>query len=226
MMPLMSLLSGAGIMGTFFYTMSTFDKQLGEFLTSYGLYIYVLLFLLVYLKTAFVVLTFIPGDSLVFASGALAAVGSLNIETLAIAFFLATICGDNQNFSIGRLIKGWNSKRLKPILLKETQLQRAEQFMARYGKISIIIARFIPLMRTTVPLASAIMNYSYRSFFRHNALGGFLWVFFWLLAGLLLGQMPIVEQHLVASLLVLSLIPFSIPVVFLLMKRKNRSSNN
>lgn len=219
MMPLMSLISGADIMDTLLYTMSTFDKQLGEFLASYGLYIYALLFLLIYLKTAFIVLTFIPGDSLVFASGALAAVGSLNGEILAIVFFLATICGDNQNFSIGRIIKGWNNKRLRPFLLKETQIRRAEQFMNRYGKISIITARFIPLMRTTVPVACALMNYSYRSFFKHNTIGAILWVCFWLSAGLMLGQIPIVEEHLVGSLLTLSLIPFSVPVVFFFVKR-------
>ncbi|MEC2078395.1 DedA family protein [Metabacillus fastidiosus] len=199
---------------------SNFDDNLIYFIDSYGELIYILLFLLVYLKTAFVILTFIPGDSLVFASGALAALDMLNLWILLALFIAATISGDCQNFSLGTMAKKLHhSKKAKLRLISDNKIETAQNFLQKYGQLSVILARFVPLMRTTVPFVGGFTSYSFSVFFKYNSLGGIAWTTFWLSAGLLLGNLTWVENNLVLSLFLFSIVPFIIPTIYLIARK-------
>ncbi len=198
---------------------SNLDKNLDNLTDIYGVQIYIFLFLVVYLKTAFIVLTFLPGDSIVFASAALATVGELNLWILLALFIFATISGDSQNYYIGTLIRKWQHKKPRLNFLKENQVQSAEAFIQRYRNISIIFSRFIPFMRTTIPCVSAYTNYSFYTFLKFNSIGAVLWTFFWIILGYILGNVKWVENHLAVSLAIISMIPILVPVVFIIVKK-------
>lgn len=203
------------------------DTSLHYYLDAYGAVIYVLIFLVVYFKTAFVVLTFLPGDSTVFASGTLAAIGDLEIKVLALLFIIATTLGDSQNFLIGRLVGKLNSDRnffLK--FISEKTVNKARNFLSGYGKIAISSSRFVPLMRTSIPFVAGYTGYAYRTFLTYNFIGGSIWAIFWLGAGYLLGNFKWVEDHLFLSLLIVSSTAF-IPTVLGFMnqyKKKNETA--
>lgn len=190
-----------------FNFLKTIDTELFRYIEEYGLVMYAVLFFIVYAKTAFVVLTFLPGDSTVFASGTIAATDHLNVWVLFLLFFLATIIGDAQNYSIGRMIKRAKSERF--FLLKyipEKSISRATDLLNRYGKIAITFSRFIPLMRTTVPLVSGFTSFKFRNFFLHNCLGALIWTIIWLFTGFALGNIPVVADNLVISLILISFV--------------------
>ena len=198
-------------MNEFIVLISSFDKNMANFLVDYGIYIYIILFLVVYSKTAFVILTFIPGDSLVFASGTLAAMGELSVELLFALFLLGTVVGDSQNFWIGKQFGKWPFHRPKRKLLSKEQLEKAEHFVGKYGKYGIVLARFVPFMRTTIPFVSGFTKYQYRIFIQYNLIGGVLWVMLWLNAGYLLGNLKWVENNLILALTIITLIPIFVP---------------
>ncbi|MCM3178848.1 VTT domain-containing protein [Cytobacillus horneckiae] len=195
---------------------SHFDKHLSDFIYTYGWIVYALLFLFVYLKTAFVVLTFLPGDSIVFACGSLAAMGKLNAGILITIFFFATLLGDSQNFSLGFLVKKVNRKRH---WLTENQMVNAHTFIRKYRYTSIFLARFVPLMRTTVPFVCGMVKFPFLLFLKYNMLGAAVWVLFWMSAGFVLGNFQWVENHLFFSLTIISTIPLLVPVVLLSWKK-------
>ncbi|MGG0657718.1 DedA family protein [Rummeliibacillus pycnus] len=199
--------------------MSNFDDNLARFLELYGGFFYIVLFLMVYLKTAFIVLTFIPGDSLVFASGALAAIGELEPWILLILFFCATVVGDSQNYSIGAFVRRWKHNKRRLNILSEEKLNSALTFIDHYSHISIVMARFIPLMRTTVPFVSGYTHYRYSEFLKFNSIGAILWVFFWLNLGYILGSIEWIENNLTISLVVFSIIPLIISIVFMILNK-------
>lgn len=207
------------------HIISSLDKNLDNLTDIYGVQIYIFLFLVVYLKTAFIVLTFLPGDSIVFASAALAAVGELNLWILLALFIFATISGDSQNYYIGTLIRKWQQKKPRLNFLKENQVQSAEAFIHRYRNISIIFSLFIPFMRTTIPCVSAYTNYPFYTFLKFNSIGAVLWTFFWVTLGYVLGNLKWVENHLAVSLAFISMIPILIPVVFIIVKKGGRKGN-
>lgn len=206
-------------MNEFIFLISSFDKNMANFLVDYGIYIYIILFLVVYSKTAFVLLTFMPGDSLVFASGTLAAMGELSVELLFALFLLGTLVGDSQNFWIGKQFSKWQFHRSKMKMLSEEQLERAEHFVDEYGKYGIVLARFVPFMRTTIPFVSGFTKYEYRVFFQYNLIGGVLWVVLWLSAGYLLGNLKWVENNLIVALTIITLIPIFVPTIIVLIRR-------
>ena len=150
-----------------FTFLKTIDTELYRYIEEYGFAMYIVLFFIIYAKTAFVVLTFLPGDSTVFASGTIAATGHLNSWLLFLLFFLATIIGDAQNYKIGIMIKRAKAKsrRFSPLTyIPEKTITRATDFLERYGKIAITFSRFVPLMRTTVPLVSGFTSFKFRDF--------------------------------------------------------------
>lgn len=185
--------------------LKTIDTELFRYIEEYGLVMYVVLFFIVYAKTAFVVLTFLPGDSTVFASGTIAATGHLNVWVLFLLFFLATIVGDAQNYTIGMMIKKAKSQRFSLLkYIPEQSITRATDFLDRYGKIAITFSRFVPLMRTTVPLVSGFTSFKFRDFFLHNCLGALIWTIIWLFTGFALGNIPAVADNLAMSLILIS----------------------
>ncbi|MEW8971439.1 VTT domain-containing protein [Mesobacillus jeotgali] len=181
------------------------DSSLHYYIDEYGAAIYIMLFLIVYFKTAFVILTFLPGDSMVFASGTLAAIGDLDIKSLFMLFAAATILGDSQNYFIGRQLGKLNSDNYFLYrFMPSRSIGRAKDFLSDYGRTAITASRFVPLMRTSLPFVSGFTGYEYKTFLGYNLLGGLLWTFFWLTAGFILGNISWVEENLSLTLIMVS----------------------
>ena len=197
-------------MRQFLMDMDQIDVALQHFLSENGLYIYYLLFLIVFLKTAVVVLTFLPGDATVFVSGALVAMGDLNVFVLLLLLIVATVLGDSSNYSIGKFSHQFMKKRS---LIPKTTFDRASRFLEKFGSKAIIFARFVPFMRTTIPFISGYTGYPSRTFLTLNAIGGIIWTVLWLVSGILLGQLPIIEEHMTISLALISCVPFLVPII-------------
>lgn len=190
------------------------DSELYYYIERFGIYIYLLLFLIVFGKTGFVILTFLPGDSLVFASGTIAAVGELNVFVLLILFFLATSLADSNNFFIGHSFKKIPTEKSYLIkLLRPPTIEKAQLFLSDYDRIAITFSRFIPLMRTMIPFISGFTGHPYNKFVRYNVLGAFLWTMIWLGAGFALGNIPWVEQNLLFTISVITILMF-IPGIY------------
>ncbi|MFJ7950038.1 DedA family protein [Lysinibacillus sp. NPDC096418] len=190
-----------------FTFLKSIDTELYRYIEQYGLVMYIVLFFIVYAKTAFVVLTFLPGDSTVFASGTIAAIGHLNVWVLFLIFFLATVIGDAQNYTIGVMIRRAKTNSGRFSLLKyipEKTITKATNFLESYGKIAITFSRFVPLMRTTVPLVSGFTSYKFRDFVINNCIGALIWTVVWLFTGLALGNIPVVADNLFISLILIS----------------------
>lgn len=181
------------------------DQNLLHFVKRYGTYIYILLFVIVFAKTAFIITPFLPGDSVLFASGTLAAVGVLQIELLIVLFLFAAIAGDSQSFGIGRYFKVNDRARnvfynRVPVMARE----RATEFIHKHGRYAIIFSRFVLLVRAFIPAISALSDYPFRRFLMYNSIGACLWVSVWLGSGFLLGNIPIVANNLSASLFIIT----------------------
>ena len=193
--------------------LNNIDTSLHYYIDEFGAAIYIMLFLIVYFKTGFVILTFLPGDSMVFASGTLAAVGDLNIQTLFILFAAATILGDSQNFFIGKQLRKLNSEhRFLKRLTSDKSIGKAEDFLSDYGKVAITASRFVPLMRTSIPFVSGYTGYEYRTFLSYNLIGGVIWTALWLTAGFILGNISWVVENLFLTLMIVSSTAF-IPAI-------------
>lgn len=202
-------------MHAFLLEMKQIDVAIHHFLSDYGYLVYILLFLLIYCKTAFIVLTFLPGDATVFVSGALVAIGELNGWFLLVLLFTATVLGDVQNYCIGRIGRKMTGRWW---ILSKNTMQSANDFLKQYGEKAILFSRFIPLMRTMIPCVTGYTRYSFRAFLTFNGLGGIVWVTLWLGAGLLLGQIPIIEQNMAISIPIISCIPFIPPIIWYIIK--------
>ena len=190
------------------------DTELYYYISKFGAYIYILLFAVVFSKTAFVILTFLPGDSLVFASGTIAALDKLNIFTLFIIYFVATTFADSNNYLIGKLLG--NVPQEKNIIFRfipDTAVASAKQFIQDYDRVAITFSRFVPLMRTMTPFISGYTKYPYFKFVRFNIIGAFLWTVVWLFSGYALGNIPWVEGNLMFTLLLISAIVL-VPTVY------------
>ena len=195
------------------------DSELYYYIKKFGIYIYFLLFAIVFSKTAFVVLTFLPGDSLVFASGTLAAIDKLNIFVLFSLYFLATALADSNNYLIGRTMgKIPNDKKILFRFLPDQALDKARAFIESYDRIAITFSRFVPLMRTMTPFIAGYTGFSYWKFVRFNVIGALLWTTIWVGTGYVLGNIPWVEENLFFTLGLISILVF-IPTVFAYIKQ-------
>ncbi len=186
------------------------DHHVAQLAAQYGTWIYALVFGIVFAETAFVVTPFLPGDSLLFVLGALAAKGSLRLEALIVLLSVAAILGDSVNYAIGRALgpKLFRNERI-PFLNPE-YLKRTEKFYERYGAKTIILARFVPIVRTFAPFLAGAGTMNYGKFAFYNVAGGLLWVFVGILAGFFFGNLPFVSEHfslVVLAIVVMSLIP-------------------
>ncbi|MFP3917176.1 VTT domain-containing protein [Lysinibacillus telephonicus] len=200
------------------------DSELYTYIKKYGMYIYLLLFLIVFGKTGFVVFTFLPGDSLVFASGTIAALDKLNVFFLFILFFIATTLADSNNYLIGRLVNKFSSKNIMK-LIPQSAIEKASDFLIEYDKIALTFSRFIPLMRTLTPFVAGFTNHPYRNFVSYNSIGALIWTTVWLGTGFALGNLPWVENNLLFTLSLITVIMF-IPTIygfFTHLKKKNAS---
>ncbi len=197
------------------------DKYLTTIIQNYGTWTYLILFAIIFCETGLVVLPFLPGDSLIFAAGALAALGALDIKWLIILMCLAAVAGDTVNYWIGYWVgpKIFQKENVK--LLNKKHLMEAHAFYEKYGGITIILARFMPFVRTFAPFVAGIGTMSYWRFMSYNVVGGILWIniFGWL--GYYFGNMPYIKKNF--SLVILAIVIISVmPAVIEYFKRKRQ----
>lgn len=196
------------------------DKHLVELVGQYGVWTYAILFLIIFVETGVVVLPFLPGDSLLFAAGSLAALPNspLNVGLLILLLIVAAVLGDALNYHIGDYI-GPRVFRRDYRFLKREHLLRTQQFYEKHGAKTIIIARFIPIIRTFAPFIAGVGTMSYSRFLAYNLVGAVLWVTLLTGAGYFLGQLPWIQQHF--GLFTLMIIGVSVlPVVFEFIKAR------
>ena len=190
--------------------------HLQELVKNYGNWIYAILFAIVFCETGLVVLPFLPGDSMLFAAGTIAAVGDMNIFVLIGLLIVAAILGDFVNFEIGKhfgqkLFSNPNSK-----IFKQSYLQKTHDYYERYGGRTIIIARFIPIVRTFAPFVGGMGNMNYAQFARYNIVGAVLWVVSFTTLGYFFGQLPFVKEHfswIMIAIIVFSVVPMVIEII-------------
>ncbi|MHB8101161.1 MAG: DedA family protein [Methanosarcina sp.] len=186
------------------------DTHLSAIANEYGLLTYLLLFTIVFCETGLVITPFLPGDSLLFATGALAATGSLNLSTLLIVLCLAAIAGDTVNYQIGHLLRNKIASHENIRFIKQEHLDRTHIFFEKYGVKTIIIARFVPIVRTFAPFVAGVGVMPYSKFISYNVIGGVAWVFSFLLGGYFFGNLPVVKDNftlVILGIIFVSLLP-------------------
>ncbi len=183
------------------------DKHLIMLCDLYGMWIYAILFLIIFCETGLVVTPFLPGDSLLFAVGSLAAIGALDIWIALVIFITAAFVGDTVNYWIGHYIgpKVFHKERVR--FLNKEYLHRTHKFYEKHGGKTIIIARFLPIIRTFAPFVAGIGSMTYPRFMIYNLSGGVLWVLLFLFGGYFFGNVPIIKQNFSLVIIALILIP-------------------
>lgn len=186
------------------------DRHLVWLVQNYGSQVYLILFLIIFCETGLVVTPFLPGDSLLFVAGAIAATGAMEVQWLALLLMLAAFCGDNTNYWIGRYFGPRIFSRADSRLLNRAHLEKTNQFYAKHGGKTIIFARFLPIIRTFAPFVAGIgrMNYSY--FVSYSAFGSVFWISFFVFGGYFFGNVPIVKNNLtffIFGIIIVSILP-------------------
>jgi membrane-associated protein len=188
------------------------DRYLSAIIQQYGLWTYAILFAVIFIETGFVVMPFLPGDSLLFAAGTFAALGTLKIGWLIALLAAAAIIGDTVNYWVGHFLGPKVFSKEKARFFKKEHLDRTHAFFEKYGGKTIIIARFVPIVRSFAPLVAGIGRMSYGKFIAYNVIGGVGWVVILTGAGYFFGNIPVVRKNF--SLAILAIIALStVPIV-------------
>ncbi|MEO7385719.1 MAG: DedA family protein [Gammaproteobacteria bacterium] len=185
------------------------DVHMGELVAGYGPWIYGILFLIIFCETGLVVLPFLPGDSLLFAAGAVAASGRLDVVGLCVLLIAAAILGNAVNYWVGRLA-GVELQRRFPGLIKQQYLDKTHAYFERYGGKTIIIARFVPIIRTVAPFAAGVGQMSHLRYQSYNVAGSVLWVLLLVPAGYFFANVPVVKENfsaVIIGIIVVSVLP-------------------
>jgi membrane-associated protein len=185
------------------------DDVLASVIETYGAWTYTLLFAVVFAETGLVVTPFLPGDSLLFAAGTFAGRGSLNVTVVSIVLWLAAVLGDTANYWVGKSL-GTRITRSSRRWIKPKHLERTHEFFTRYGAKTIVLARFVPVVRTFAPFVAGIGTMEYRTFLIYNVVGGALWVAVCVGGGYWFGGLPIVQENfglVVVAIVVVSVLP-------------------
>ena len=188
------------------------DRHLRSLCADYGTWVYVILFVIVFCETGLVVTPFLPGDSLLFAVGSMAAIGALDLYGVMLILIVAAILGDTVNYSAGHYVGPKVFHEEHGRFLNKEYLLRTHRFYERHGGKTIVIARFLPIIRTFAPFVAGIGSMSYPRFLFFNVFGGGLWVLLFVLSGYWFGNMPVVQKNFSLVILALVLIP-AIPSV-------------
>jgi len=192
------------------------DKYIALLLDKFGVFSYLILFLVIFLETALVFTPFLPGDSLLFAAGTFAAVGSFNIWIIFLLFFLAAVLGDTVNYYIGHFIGkkilAMRSKLVTKIVKKE-YIDRTQSFFDKHGGKTIVLARFVPIVRTFAPFLAGIGEMKYWKFLSYNVIGGFVWVALFVFGGYFFGNIPFVRNNF-SFVIICILVASFVPVAF------------
>jgi membrane-associated protein len=186
------------------------DKYLPVIIKSFGIWAYVIVFLVLFCETGLVITPILPGDSLLFALGSFAALGALNIEVLLILLCVAAISGDTVNYAIGHIVGPKVFLHGNSHFFKKEYLQKTREFYEKHGGITIIIARFIPIIRTFAPFVAGIGAMAYSKFILYNICGGIAWVCLFLMGGYFFGNIPSVKNNftlVIIVIIVISVLP-------------------
>ncbi|HZR01685.1 MAG TPA: DedA family protein [Burkholderiales bacterium] len=198
------------------------DQHLLSVVTQYGAWIYALLFLIVFCETGLVVTPFLPGDSLLFVAGTLAGAGAMNVHLLAVLLLIAAVLGDSLNYAIGHYLGPKVFRFDDSWFFKKAYIERTHQFFERHGGKTIVIARFLPIVRTYAPFVAGIGRMNYSRFLMFNVGGAAIWVGLLVYAGYFFGNLPIIKNNLslvIAGIIVLSLMPGIVELVRNKLKR-------
>ncbi|ETS99744.1 MULTISPECIES: DedA family protein [Providencia] len=194
------------------------DVHLAELVAEYGVWVYGILFLILFCETGLVVTPFLPGDSLLFVAGALAALPSndLNVHVMVLLMIIAAIIGDAVNYTIGRIFGEKLFKNPDSKIFRRSYLDKTHQFYEKHGGKAIILARFVPIVRTFAPFVAGMGKMSYRHFAFYNVAGALLWVLLFTYAGYLFGDLPIVQKNLkllIVAIIFISILPGVIEII-------------
>ena len=192
------------------------DVHLREIISQYGTWTYAILFLIIFCETGLVATPFLPGDSLLFAAGTFAAMGALNVWVLFCLLAGAAILGDTTNHWIGHFIGPRVFSRESSFLLNKAHLERAHRFYVKHGGKTIVIAKFMPIVRTFAPFVAGVGAMKYRRFIAFNVFGGTFWVSFFVFGGYYFGNLAFVKQHfsiVVVAIVAISLLPMVIELL-------------
>ncbi len=193
------------------------DKYLAALTTQYGVWVYALLFLIIFVETGLVVMPFLPGDSLLFVAGAIAGLGALSLPTLIVLLVIAAVLGDALNFSVGRYfgdkVFSWKDSRF----FNKEAFDKTHAFYEKHGGMTIIVARFLPFIRTFAPFVGGVAHMNYARFAMFNVIGGLLWVISLTVLGYLIGNTPWVQKNFSIVTLAMIIIP-GLPAVYQVVK--------
>lgn len=183
------------------------DKYLSRIIQNFGALTYFILFLIIFAETGLVAAPFLPGDSLLFAAGTFAAIGSLNVLWLFAILAAAAILGDSLNYAIGKFIGPRMFKEHSRFLKKE-YLDKTHKFYEKYGKKAIVLARFVPIVRTFAPFLAGLGKMSYAHFLFYNIFGGILWVAIFVFGGYFFGNIPLVKENFTIVIFIIIIVSF------------------
>jgi len=198
------------------------DQHLSQFANDYGLWLYAILFLIIFVETGVVVMPFLPGDSLLFAAGMLAAQpNDLNVWVMMVILLVAAVTGDALNYTIGKNVgyKAVKVKIFKKQFIQEEHISKTHEFYEKYGSKTIVIARFVPIVRTLAPFVAGIGRMSYATFITYNIIGAILWVVGITLAGYFLGNIPLIRDNFSKVILLITILSV-LPIIFEVIKEK------
>ncbi len=205
-----------------FDTFLHLERHLDAWAAQYGFWMYVILFAIIFAETGLVVTPFLPGDSLLFAIGAIAARGVLSLPVILIGLSVAAILGDTVNYFVGKYFGDHVLKKFSRIV-KPAHIEKTHGFYEKYGAKTIVIARFVPIVRTLAPFVAGIADMHYRTFSRYNIFGGLLWIVSLTLSGYFFGNLEIVQKNfslVIVGIVFLSLVPMLVEILRARYQRK------
>jgi membrane-associated protein len=194
----------------FFDMLLHLDKYIDLLIRDYGMWTYLIFFIIVFCETGLVVTPFLPGDSLLFVAGTFAALGSLNLTWLLVLLTIAAILGDTINYWIGNYIGPKVFQMQNSRVFRKEYLDRTHQFYEKYGPVTIVIGRFIPIIRTFAPFLAGVGSMTYGKFLVYNVVGGILWIASFTLGGYFFGNLPFVKKNftlVIVAIIVISVMP-------------------
>ena len=195
---------------TLLYSVLALDQTVASLATQYGAWVYAILFVVIFAETGLVVCPFLPGDSILFIAGTVVAAAGLHVHVLVVVLVAAAVLGDSVNYGVGHYIGPRAFHKRDSRWFRQEYLRRTQAFYEKYGAVTIIIGRFVPIIRTFAPFLAGVAGMQYRRFLSYNVIGGCLWIGLLVYAGFLFGNIPWVKDNLsliVIAIVVVSLIP-------------------